>query len=81
MLKREALEILQPEDDAELRFVSERTYDICELLRDLHDKGELRTDFREVPMTVTYHAPCQQQGHGDRQARARPARRSCRGCA
>ena len=64
MLKREALEILQPEDDAELRFVAERTYDICELLRDLHDKGELRTDFREVPMTVTYHAPCQQQGHG-----------------
>ena len=64
MLKREALEILQPEDEAELRFVAERTYDICELLRDLHDKGELRTDFREVPMTVTYHAPCQQQGHG-----------------
>ena len=64
MLKREALEILQPEDDSELRFVAERTYDICELLRDLHDRGELRTDFRDVPMTVTYHAPCQQQGHG-----------------
>ena len=64
MLKREALEILQPQDDSELRFVAERTYDICELLRDLHDRGELRTDFRDVPMTVTYHAPCQQQGHG-----------------
>ena len=64
MLKREALEILQPEDDSELRFVAERTYDICELLRDLHDRGELRTDFRDVAMTVTYHAPCQQQGHG-----------------
>ena len=30
----------------------------------LHDRGELRTDFQPLPMTVTYHAPCQQQGHG-----------------
>ena len=30
----------------------------------LHDRGELRTDFEPLPMTVTYHAPCQQQGHG-----------------
>ena len=29
----------------------------------LHDRGELRTDFAPVPMTITYHAPCQQQGH------------------
>ena len=30
----------------------------------LHERGELRTDFAPVPETVTYHAPCQQQGHG-----------------
>jgi hypothetical protein len=30
----------------------------------LHDRGELRTDFRPLPLTVTYHAPCQQQGQG-----------------
>ena len=30
----------------------------------LHDRGELRTDFRPQRLTVTYHAPCQQQGHG-----------------
>jgi len=30
----------------------------------LHDRGELRTDFRPLRLTVTYHAPCQQQGHG-----------------
>ena len=52
------------EDDADLRVVSERMYDICEYLAMLHDRGELRTDFRPLPITVTYHAPCQQQGHG-----------------
>jgi hypothetical protein len=30
----------------------------------LHDRGELRTDFRPLRLTVTYHAPCQQPGHG-----------------
>jgi glycerol-3-phosphate dehydrogenase subunit C len=63
MLKREAREILGLEDDPELRLVSERTYDICELLLELHDRGELRTDFQPVEQVVAYHAPCQQQGH------------------
>jgi glycerol-3-phosphate dehydrogenase subunit C len=52
------------EDDADLRLVSDHVYDICEYLLALHDRGELRTDFQPLPMTVTYHAPCQQQGHG-----------------
>ena len=64
MLKREAREILGMEDDPELRLVSEHMYDICEYLGMLHDRGELRTDFKPLPVTVTYHAPCQQQGHG-----------------
>jgi glycerol-3-phosphate dehydrogenase subunit C len=64
MLKREAREILGMEDDAELRLVSDHVYDICEYLLALHDRGELRTDFKPLPITVTYHAPCQQQGHG-----------------
>jgi glycerol-3-phosphate dehydrogenase subunit C len=64
MLKREALEILEMDDDPDLRAVSERTFDICEYLLAMHERGELRTDFRPVPETVTYHAPCQQQGHG-----------------
>jgi glycerol-3-phosphate dehydrogenase subunit C len=63
MLKREAREILGLEDDPDLKLVSERTYDICELLLELHDRGELRTDFQAVPETIAYHAPCQQQGH------------------
>ena len=64
MLKREAQEILGLAGDADLEYVARRTYDICEFLLDLHDRGELRTDFAPVDMTVTYHAPCQQQGHG-----------------
>lgn len=63
MLKREAREILSLEDDAALLQVSQRTYDVCELLLELHHRGELRTDFRPVPETIAYHAPCQQQGH------------------
>jgi glycerol-3-phosphate dehydrogenase subunit C len=63
MLKREAQEILGVEDD-DLKAVSEATYDLCEFLLGLHERGELRTDFRPLPMTVPYHAPCQQQGHG-----------------
>jgi glycerol-3-phosphate dehydrogenase subunit C len=63
MLKREAREILGLEDDPDLELVSERTYDICELLLELHDRGELKTDFQAVQDTIAYHAPCQQQGH------------------
>jgi glycerol-3-phosphate dehydrogenase subunit C len=63
MLKREAREILGLEDDEEVRLVSERTFDICEFLLRLHERGELLTDFGPVPITVAYHAPCQQQGH------------------
>jgi glycerol-3-phosphate dehydrogenase subunit C len=63
MLKREAREILSLEDDPDLKLVSERTYDICELLLELHHDGQLKTDFSPVNEVVAYHAPCQQQGH------------------
>jgi glycerol-3-phosphate dehydrogenase subunit C len=63
MLKREAHEILGL-DHEDLHVVSEHTYDICEFLLDLHERGELNTDFGPLPMTVPYHAPCQQRGHG-----------------
>src|SRR3954466_12879026 len=64
MLKREAREILGMEGDPTLEQVGSRTYDIVEFLLELHERGELDTDFQPVDMTVTYHAPCQQQGHG-----------------
>jgi glycerol-3-phosphate dehydrogenase subunit C len=64
MLKREALEILGMAGDPDLQAVSERIFDICEYLLAMHERGELNTDFQALPETVTYHAPCQQQGHG-----------------
>jgi glycerol-3-phosphate dehydrogenase subunit C len=63
MLKREALEILEVDDPA-VRRVSERMYDICEFLAGLHERGRLRLGFEPLPLTVPYHAPCQQRGHG-----------------
>jgi glycerol-3-phosphate dehydrogenase subunit C len=63
MLKREAAEILDLDSD-ELNAVSERMFDICEYLVALADQGALRTDLRPLDMTVPYHAPCQQRGHG-----------------
>jgi glycerol-3-phosphate dehydrogenase subunit C len=63
MLKREAREILGLEDDPDLALVSRQTYDVCELLLEMHDRGELRTDFQPVQEIVAYHAPCQLQGH------------------
>jgi glycerol-3-phosphate dehydrogenase subunit C len=63
MLKREAREILGVTDD-DLEAVSEATYDLCEFLVLLHERGELRTDLQPLPLTIPYHAPCQQRGHG-----------------
>ena len=63
MLKREAHEILGIEDD-DLKVVSESMYDVCEFLLSVHERGALRTDFGSLPLTVPYHAPCQQRGHG-----------------
>lgn len=60
MVKREAIEILGLEDRS-LENLAARTYDIFEFLRARYESGKLRTDFVEVPLTVAYHAPCQQQ--------------------
>lgn len=62
MLKREGREILGLEDDA-LSALGARTFDVCEYLLDLHDRGLLDTGFQPLPMTVIYHAACQQRGH------------------
>ena len=64
MLKREARDILDLAGEPDVDYVSERTYDIVEFLLGLHARGELDTNFKPVDLTVTYHAPCQQQGHG-----------------
>ncbi len=50
--------------DEDARLLSEHTYDLCEFLRMLWERGELDTDFAPVEATLPYHAPCQLKAHG-----------------
>jgi len=65
-LKEEAPELLGLHTDA-VKLLAANTWDICEFLRELHDRGELRTDFA-LPeayrdQTLPYHPPCQLRAH------------------
>jgi glycerol-3-phosphate dehydrogenase subunit C len=62
-LKAEYREMLDLDDD-DARVVAEATWDICELLLDLHDRGHLDTSFGRLERTLPYHAPCQLRSHG-----------------
>ena len=61
-LKEEAPEILGLHDEA-VRAVAAGTYDIFEFLRQLAERGELKTDFRPMPRRLPYHPPCQYRAH------------------
>jgi glycerol-3-phosphate dehydrogenase subunit C len=61
-LKEEAPELLDLEDEA-THALKMNTWDLFEFLQELHDAGELRTDFRRLVLTLPYHAPCQQRAH------------------
>lgn len=61
-LKEEAPELLDMHDEASRQLVH-ATWDIFEWLRERHEQGELRTDFRPLPLLLPYHAPCQQRAH------------------
>ncbi len=65
-LKEEAPELLGLHGD-DARLLTENTWDIFEFLRDLHDRGELRTNFVAPPdlvgQTLPYHPPCQLRAH------------------
>jgi glycerol-3-phosphate dehydrogenase subunit C len=62
-LKAEYREMLDLDDD-NARVVAEATWDICELLLELHDQGRLDTSFGRLERTLPYHAPCQLRSHG-----------------
>ncbi|HET7686885.1 MAG TPA: anaerobic glycerol-3-phosphate dehydrogenase subunit C [Candidatus Limnocylindria bacterium] len=62
-LKAEYREMLDL-DDADARAVADATWDICELLVDLHDRGELDTAFGPMHEALPYHPPCQLRSHG-----------------
>jgi glycerol-3-phosphate dehydrogenase subunit C len=59
-LRAEATSLLDMQSAA-THLVAAHSYDIFAFLRLLHQRGELRTDFRPVPQHVAYHAP--QQTH------------------
>ncbi|MDR3069932.1 MAG: anaerobic glycerol-3-phosphate dehydrogenase subunit C [Propionibacteriaceae bacterium] len=63
MLKHEAHEIMGVDKES-LHDVGARVKDIMEFLLDLHEAGELPTDFEPIDLTVPYHAPCQLKGQG-----------------
>ena len=63
MLKHEAHEILGL-DDPDLLDVGARTRDISEFLMELHDAGELPTDFAPIELRLPYHQPCQVRSQG-----------------
>ncbi|HEX5827956.1 MAG TPA: anaerobic glycerol-3-phosphate dehydrogenase subunit C [Candidatus Limnocylindrales bacterium] len=62
-LKAEYEEMLDLHDD-DTKVVAQATWDICELLLDLHDHGRLNTDFGALDEDLPYHAPCQLRSHG-----------------
>lgn len=61
-LKEEAPELLDMHDEGS-KALKMAVWDIFEFLRILHERGELRTDFRQMALKVPYHAPCQQRAH------------------
>jgi len=62
-IKAEYREMLDLVDD-DARVVADATWDICELLVDLHDRGELDTRFAPIAEPLPYHPPCQLKSHG-----------------
>jgi glycerol-3-phosphate dehydrogenase subunit C len=62
-LKAEYREMLDLADD-DARAVADATWDICELLVDAHERGQLDTDFAPVSEPLPYHPPCQLKSHG-----------------
>lgn len=62
-LKAEYREMLDL-DDEDARAVSGATWDICELLLDLHERDRLDTRFGRSDRHLPYHPPCQLRSHG-----------------
>jgi FAD/FMN-containing dehydrogenase/Fe-S oxidoreductase len=55
MLREDALTLL---DDPDARLVAAQTVESTAYLWDLHQQGNLRTDFEALPLSVGHHVPC-----------------------
>ena len=61
-LKEEAPELLDMHGEG-ARLVAENTYDFNEFLLTLLDEGSLNLGLRPIPLSLTYHIPCQYRAH------------------
>ena len=61
-LQEEAPELLDMHDD-DSTALKMATWDLFEWLYELHEKGEFRTDFKPMNLTLPYHSPCQMRAH------------------
>jgi glycerol-3-phosphate dehydrogenase subunit C len=61
-IKEEAPEMLDM-DDADTQLVAKNTYDFNEYLLLLQQEGSLNLQFAPIPLTLTYHIPCQYRAH------------------
>jgi Fe-S oxidoreductase len=55
MLRHDYLDLL---DDPDARLVADRTVELTTYLWELHERGQLRTDFRPLPLPLGHHVPC-----------------------
>ncbi len=62
-LKAKYRELLGMDDGPAAR-VATAVWDVCELLVELHDQGELDTGFGRIEARAVYHPPCQLMAHG-----------------
>jgi len=55
-------------DSEKAKAVADKTYFLSQYLNELHERGELNTDFKQTPLLVAYHAPCHLKAQGDGEA-------------
>jgi Fe-S oxidoreductase len=55
MLRHDILDLI---DDADARAVAGRTVELTSFLWDLHQKGQLRTNFQPLEISLGHHVPC-----------------------
>jgi len=65
MLRHDMLDLL---DDADARAVADRTVELTSFLWDLRQRGQLRTGFRPLEISLGHHVPCHLKALGRRPA-------------
>jgi Fe-S oxidoreductase len=45
-------------DDEDAHLVARHSYEACDFLAQLHNRGRLDVDFQSVPLQFAYHQPC-----------------------